>query len=453
MVTDEAAAHVSDVVSRFVTEAESAALPEEVRHQARRSLLNFMAVAVAGQGDPAVEAALRTMAPFGGPPQASLIGRPERADPLTAAWLNAMSANVHDFDDTHMRTVIHPTAPVAPPLLALCEMRRVRGRDLVAALALGMEVACRIGNAVSPGHYARGWHITATCGVFGAAVAAGRLLGLDSAQMRDALGGASAQSSGLVETLGFMAKSLGVGNAARNGLLAALLAREGFGGPARPLEGERGFLKVMGEEADPTEIAGGLGTRWEVLKNIHKPYPCGIVLNAVIDACLELRGRPGVVPEELARIELHGNPLLRQRTDRPEPAGGREAQVSAQHAVAASLLTGAAGLEQFSDAAVRDGRIQALRGRVFVVEDPEVPVPSVRLVAERRDGTRETVVVEHARGTEARPLSDAELEDKLRTLAAAAGPGRGCDAGRLIERVWSLEALEDSSELLAAARP
>ncbi|MEL0110932.1 MAG: MmgE/PrpD family protein, partial [Rickettsiales bacterium] len=325
----------SEAVARFVADSRYEDLPEEVRHAAKRSLLNFFATALEGTHDIAVETALSTLQEFAGAGKATLIGRAARTDAMTAAFINAAAANVHDFDDTHLRTVIHPTAPVAPALLALSELRPVSGKELLHALALGMEFVCRIGNAVSPDHYARGWHITTTCGIFGAALAAGKALGLDARRLVWAMGTASAQSSGLVETLGFMAKSVGVGGSARGGLLAALLAEKDYNGPDRPLEGERGFLKVTGADPQMEEVSGALGTRWEVLRNIHKPYPCGIVLNAVIDGCLDLHERGAGPLDKIESITLSGHSLLQQRANRPDVMTGRESQVSAQHTVAA----------------------------------------------------------------------------------------------------------------------
>ncbi|MEX2632216.1 MAG: MmgE/PrpD family protein [Tistlia sp.] len=451
MSREAGAPETSLELARFLSASRYEDLPAALRHEAKRSLLNFFAVAFAGSREIAVETALGLLQEFAGPPQAAIVGRPERTDLATAAFLNCASANVYDFDDTHPRTVIHPTAPAAAPLLALSHRQRVSGPALLHAFVLGAETECRIGNAVSPGHYRRGWHITATCGVFGAAAASGKLLGLDAQGLLWALGNASAQSSGLVETLGFMAKSLGVGNAARNGLLSALLAERGFDGPARPLEGPRGFLQVMGEAADPSEITGALGERWELLDNTYKPYPCGVVLNSVIDGCLALQARGDCPPEAVESVTLHGHPLLRQRTDRPDVATGREAQVSAHHAVAVCLLFGAAGLAQFSDAAVRDPRVLALRRTVSIVDDAEIPVEGIRIELKRRDGTRETLVVEQARGSAGRPLADSELEDKLRRLAADGAPG--CRPEPLIEAVWGLEDLADASELLRLAVP
>lgn len=447
-----AAGGVSQTLADFVVRSDWSDLPAEVRHQAKRSLLNFFAVAFAGCRDKAVDVALGVLSDFAGAGAATIIGRPERSDALTASFLNAVSANVQDFDDTHIRTVIHPTAPVAAGLLALAERRRLAGPDLLHALALGMEAACRIGNAVSPGHYRRGWHITATCGIFGAALAAGKILGLDRDGLVAALGNASAQSSGLVETLGFMAKSAGVGNAARNGLLSAMLAQRGFGGSPRPLEGRFGFFNVMADAADPAEVADGLGRRWEMLANIHKPYPCGIVLNAVIDGCLRLRPLLGGAPDDLESVTLYGHPLLGQRADRPDVVTGREAQVSAQHAVAICLIHGRAGLAEFSDAAVADPRVRALRRKVRILDAPDIAVEGVRVAARRPDGVEEIVAVDHALGTDQRPLSDADIAEKCRSLAALGAP----DCQRveaLIEAVWALDDSDDAGALMRLAAP
>jgi 2-methylcitrate dehydratase PrpD len=177
-------------------------IPAPVRHQAKRSFMNFFAVALAGCRTQPVEIALHSLSEFSGGKQVTLVGRSERIDALSAAFLNAAGANVYDFCDTHVRTVIHPTAPVAPALLAYAELRPVRGADLLLAFILGNEVQARIGNAISPSHYNRGWHITSTCGVFGAASGAGKLASLDARQMVSALGTAATQAAGLCECLG-----------------------------------------------------------------------------------------------------------------------------------------------------------------------------------------------------------------------------------------------------------
>ncbi|WP_397452332.1 MmgE/PrpD family protein [Pseudomonas sp. NA-150] len=309
---DHAAPSLTRPLAEFIESTHWADIPAVVRHEAKRALVNYFAVSLAGCGDPDVLKAIHLFEGFRSGQQAHLIGRPERTDILNAASLNAMSANVYDFDDTHIPTIIHPTAPVAAALFALAETMALTGEQLLLAFVLGVEVECRLGMAISPGHYQRGWHITSTCGVFGAAVGAGKVLGLDAQQLVWAMGNASAQSSGLVETLGSMSKSIGVGNSARNGLLSALLANADFSGPERPLEGERGFLNVMGDRPDFREVSEGLGGRWALLANTYKPYPCGVVLNPVIEACLALSRERSWSMDEVVRVELTGHPLLRE---------------------------------------------------------------------------------------------------------------------------------------------
>ena len=218
---------------------------------------------------------------------------------LHGSFLNAISANLLAYDDTHLATVIHPTAPVAAPVLALAESRGASGRDVLAAFILGVEIECRIGNAVSPGHYARGWHITSPCGVFGAAAAAARLLGLPAPMIAHALGIAASQSAGTVENLPSAAKNVSVGNAARNGLFAALLAQGGYTGAPTSIEGPLGWARAMGDVPNMAALTGELGQSWQIAQNTYKPYPSGIVFHSVIDACLTLRAK---LPNRAAEV-------------------------------------------------------------------------------------------------------------------------------------------------------
>ena len=266
---------ITQSLARFVVDTRWEDIPEQARHEAKRALLNFFAVAIAGCRTEPVELALKTLAEFSGGKQATVVGRSERIDALSAAFLNGAGANVFDYCDTHLPTVVHPTAPLAPALLALSELRRVTGPQLLTAFVLGFEIECRVGAAVSPGHYPKGWHITSTCGVFGSAAGAAKLLGLEADQVVWALGNASTQSGGLCECLGWPAKSVSVGNAARNGLLSALLAEKGFSGPAEPIAGAQGWLAAMGEPPN-WEAFEGLGATWEVLRQFAETLPRGL---------------------------------------------------------------------------------------------------------------------------------------------------------------------------------
>jgi 2-methylcitrate dehydratase PrpD len=435
-----AAAALETNLAAFVTQTQWPDIPSAVLHEAKRSILNIIATTFSGCQEPAVEKALATLSPFSAKGNVSLVGRAERCDPALAAFLNAMAANIFDYDDNHPNTIIHPSAPLAPALFAFAEHRPVSGAALLRAFVLGGEMELRIGNAVSPYHYARGWHITSTCGIFGAAVGVGALAGLSQQQFVWALG--------VVETLGTMSKSLSVGNAARLGLLSALLAEQDYSGPGAPLSGERGFLKVYADNPNFAALTDGLGEVWEIAKNTYKPYPAGIVLNSVIDAALAFAQRPGFRAANVASVELRGNPFLRQRTDRPDVTTGREAQVSAQHAIAIAFKRGEAGLDAFSDAAVaetlRDGR-----PALTFIDDAAMDIAGVHATFRMTDGTTEIVSIDAARGSPANPLTDAELEDKLRMLAARAGFTKPVQP--LIDAIWSLDSAPDAGAVARLA--
>ena len=414
-------------------------------HEAKRSILNFFATALGSAYDPAVASALRTLSPFSGAATSAIIGRPERLDALGAAFVNAVSANLLDFDDTHLDTIIHPAAPVAAPVLALAQARGFSGRDAITAFILGVEVECRIGNAVSPGHYARGWHITSTCGVFGAAAACAKLLGLSAEGITNAIGIAASQSAGIMENLPTAAKNVSVGNAARNGLFAALLAAEGYGSSARAIEGPLGWARAMGDEPDLERLVGGLGKSWEIAKNTYKPYPAGIVFHAVIDACFTLRSKLNQRVDDIASITVQGSALLLARGDRPV-RNERDARVSIHHCAASALLLGQAGVPEFAEASVFRPDIVSLRQKVRAELDASLPDGAARVSIHLTSGETLSETVMAARGSLADPLSDLDIEAKLRDGARSSGTAWQADA--VIAGVWRLDAVADVSRLM-----
>jgi 2-methylcitrate dehydratase PrpD len=433
-------------LARFLVTSRWDDVPEVVRHEGRRALLNYVAAALSGHLDALIAQMLRVLSPLSGSREATVIGHRTRLDVLSAAFVNTATVNVQDFDDTHMPTVIHPTAAVASPLLAWAEHAPVGGRDLLHALILGIEAECRIGNALHPSHYRRGWHTTATCGVFGAAAGVGRLLGFDADRMVWALGNAATQACGLIENLGSSSKSVGVGNAARNGLAAALFAAEGIDGPERPLEGTRGFIAVASDTPHPDAVVRDLGAVWEIRNNTYKPSPCGVVLFPVIDACLALRANHRLGADQIARVTVTGHPLLLERTDRPNVTIAHQARVSLQHTAAVVFLDGAAGIAQYSQDCVDAPAVRALAAKVAAEVDPHCPVESAAVSVRTTDGRTITERVAAWRGSVARPLSDADLEAKLRDVAAAVAPW--CDAGRLIEAVWTIDRAPNAAALM-----
>ncbi|HXW42454.1 MAG TPA: MmgE/PrpD family protein [Xanthobacteraceae bacterium] len=441
---------VTEKLARLVADTRFADLPQAAVHQAKRSLINFFAVALTGCRTPTFETALASLAAFsGGGGAATLIGRAERLDAPSAAFLNAAGANVLDFCDTHVPTAIHPTAPLVPALFALAELDRVGGREFIVALVLGQEVECRIGLAISPSHYNRGWHITATCGVFGAAAGSASLLRLTAAQIVSALGIAATTAAGLCECLGTAAKSVGVGNAARNGLFAALLAAKDFSGPAEPLTGTQGYYRALAETPDLSRVTAALGETWEIMKTSYKPYPCGFVLHPVLDCVLDWRREHPQA--SVATVKVFGNPLLGLRADRPDISTSAQSQVSVQHAVAAALVTGKAGVAQFADACVNDPRIAALRGKVEVAREERFTTVAAAVEITTADGKTHRLSTDAARGSDLNPMSDEDLEDKLRACAADWNPRH--DVAPLIEAIWRLDEADDVARLAALAVP
>lgn len=391
---------------------------------------------------------MRVLLPFAGPATSTVVGRDEQLDAMGAAFINAISANLLDFDDTHPETIIHPAAPVAAPAFALAEARGFSGRDVMTAFILGVEVECRIGNAVSPRHYARGWHITSTCGIFGAAAACSKLLGLSAAATAHALGIAASQSAGNVENLPTSAKNVSVGNAARNGLFAALLAQQGYEAAPRAIEGPLGWARTMGDEADIERLLAGLGSSWEIARNTYKPYPAGIVFHAVIDACFALRERIATV-ESIESVTVQGSALLLARGDRPV-RNERDARVSIHHCVACGLLIGKAGVTEFSRETALRPDVSRLREKVRAERDDTMPDGAARVSIRLKSGEEIAETVMSPRGSLANPLTDRDIETKLREGLRTGGSN--WDADRIVEAVGQLEACDDVSGLMRRLR-
>ncbi len=438
-------------LARFIVDSRWGGIPGEIRHEAKRALLNWLGCALGGCNDATVDTALAALRDFAGPSQATVLGRRERLDILNAAAINAISSNILDFDDTHLRTVIHPTVPVASAIVALAEHTRVTGAQFLHAFILGVETECRIGLAVSPEHYNAGWHITATCGVFGAAAACGKLLKLDARQMTWALGIAATQSSGLTEMLGSMTKTYNMGHAARNGLTAALLAQKNFTSSTRGIEAPRGFAHVLSSRCDLNAVVAGLGATWELAQNAYKPYPCGIVVHPIIDACLQMRGEHGVAADAIEQIEMRVHPLVLKLTGNATPRDGLEARLSVQHCAAAAFIFGAAGVREFTDACVRDPMVVTLRARVTASADETIGKAAADVTLTLKNGTRHHAYVPHASGSLERPLSDADLEMKFRALAAWGFST--CNAYDVIELIWSFDNMRDAASLARTTVP
>src|SRR5580692_3156816 len=335
-------------------DAAASPLPPEVSRAARRTLLNVLGTAASAAGSPAVTVLLAAAAEQGSAGDVQVPGLAGTLDPYWGALVTGTAAHLDDFDDTHLATVIHPGAATLATVLSLAPETAPSGAAFLGAFAVGCEAQLRIGNAISPAHYDHGWHITGTCGVFGAAVAASALLGLDAGAASRALSLAATMTLGHREAFGSMTKPLHAGKAAANGVLAARLAAAGLAGPADPL-GPGGVLEVLASAVDRDALGLGwpAGRRWELELNTFKAYPCGVVAHPAMDAAIiasariaELAGRA-----EISGVTLRCNPLVPELMGLEQPEDGLRSRFSARHGVAACLLYGRAGLAEFSAAA------------------------------------------------------------------------------------------------------
>jgi 2-methylcitrate dehydratase PrpD len=450
LAADLNAPPVTQILARFVSSHPSRGWSDAVDREAHRTLLNWIGCAVGAARHDAADAALAAVRMLEPAPQATVLGRGERVDIASAALLNGITSHTFDFDDTHLKTIIHPAGPVASAALALAELTGASGRALIDALVLGIDVSCRIGNTIYPDHYDRGWHITGSTGMLGAAAACARLLQLDEQRTAMALGIAASQPVGMREQFGTMTKPFHPGGAARAGLMSALLARHGFTASPKAIEAPRGFAQVTSTKTDWNEVTAELGARFEISFNTYKPFACGIVIHPSIDACVQLRER-GVRPEQVERIELKVHSLVLELTGKKEPVDGLQGKFSVYHGCAAGLIFGRAGEGEFSDDVVNRSDVVALRSKVVATVDDSIDEAAADVTAVLADGRREHVRVEHAIGSLQRPMSDAQLEAKFRSLSE---PVIGhAHTAALIAAAWHVGTSADVRALTAMARP
>jgi len=440
---------VTDELASFASGLTWSGLPKGTRHAARRTVADVVGLAVGACRHEAVERAMRAVTGLGLTGGTSVLGRLERLAITWAPLVTGMAMHVEDFDDTHLRTLLHPGAPIVPAALAVGELRGAAGSEVLTAVVAGVEIASRVGNGLAPGHFDRGWHVTGTMGHLGAAAAAGRLLGLTPTQMRHALALACTQAAGHTEQLGSMTKSWHPGKAAADGVEAALLAARGFTGPEGAIEGRRGLAALMAPSADFDEMLRDLGSVWETEDNAFKPYSCGIVSHPVIDAAVVLRDR-GVDPARVESVELVVHPVVLDVMGVKEPESGLRSKFSVYHCFAVGLLDGAAGPAQYTDERASSPEVVTLRRKVAVVLDPSVAKDACTGRVVMDDGTTQDVEVEHATGSIARPMTDEQLRRKFELVVH---PVLGEATNRLWELAFAVDRQESLADLLAASRP
>jgi 2-methylcitrate dehydratase PrpD len=440
-------------VATFVVETRFEQIPREAVDAAKGAILDGLGVALAGVSEPSSKMISQYVRRAGGRPEAGVIGHGFKTSADRAALANGTLMHALDYDDVSTAMGGHPTAPVLPAVLALGQATGASGREALAAYILGVEVAIRIGQGLGARHYNRGWHATATLGTLGAAAAACKLLGLDVGGTRRALGIAASEAGGLRQNFGTMTKPFHAGNAARSGLVAALLAREGFTADENILEAPFGFCSVLGEGYDPAAMTRSLGHPFAIVSPglEMKPYPCCRVAHRAIDAMLYLVSQHHFSQEEVVEVECATSPQSPRILIHSHPRSGLEGKFSMEYCMAIAIIDGEVGLAQFSDEKVLSPQAQELVWKVRYVYPAQdgggsaLPTFPETVTVRLRDGREISHRVEWARGDPQNPLSREELVSKYQVCARGALSPAHIE--RSLEMVWNLEKLGAATEL------
>ena len=438
-------------LARFVVATRYEDLDVDLLRHVRRSIADCLGVALGGLDHPATALLLDHVSELGGAAQATAWGVGEQLNVARAALVNGHLGNVLDYDDTLLSpdTILHVNAPLLPAALAVAEWKQRSGRELIAAFAVGYEVEARVARAAGFSHLDRKWHPSATAGTFGAAAAAGKLLGLDATQLCHAFGIAGSQTSGSLEFSGSDMKSIQVGFAAQKGVEAALLAWRHITTSQRVLDDRPScFLRMYSDNPIPERLTDGLGERWELRDAAFKVFACGIVGQPLMDGIIRLRNMHDIRLEQVAEIEGRVSPFTTVAMWRRDPRTGLEGKFSIWHSAAVCLVDGTAGKAQYSDERVNDPLVVSLRKRVNIETDPAVARHEAYVRIRLVDGRTYELHVEHGKGTRENPLGDEEVWAKFLSLAEPAISTRS--AARLRETIEGLDTLADAGELARA---
>jgi 2-methylcitrate dehydratase PrpD len=451
-------------LARFVAGLRLDAIPARVVDRAVLLTLDTLGNALAAAGEDFGRAALDTAERLGGAPESALLGRATHVAAANAVLANATLAHGLDFDDTREDAIVHTSCVAVTTALALAEATGASGRAMLEASIAGVEVMCRVGLAVPGALHARHFHPTAIAGGFGAVAAAGRLQGLTEDQLTNAFGIVGSQAAGIIEYLadGSWTKRMHAGWAAHAGVVATLLGRAGFTGPATVLEGEHGLYAAFAGGHDAARLAGlldSLGRVWELEALTLKPYPCGSIAQPYMDCAARLRERDGIRPDAVTAIRCRTSPgpvprLWEPLAAKHAPPNGYAAKFSLPYLIAVILVKGRAGLAEFTDAAVRDADVLRLASRVSYELDPSIDYPR-QFVGDVEitlaDGRRLRERQNRPRGGPDAPLTSAEIEAKFRGNAGLALPASRADA--IIAAVRALPGASSLKDLSAVLTP
>ncbi len=445
-------ATASEILADHFANISISALPPKLIADAKTLVIDYLGVGVAGSQTDSGAIAARFAMDTGGKAEATLIGHAGRVPAVHAAFANAISSHSIELDDVDVLALFHFSPPVVAAALAVAEREGSSGAEFIAAVALGCEMMARASAATNPSLRNRGYHTTPTCGVFGATIAAARLLKLNRDQIVSALGLAGAQASGLMEMYGpSMQKRFNPGPSARNGVTSALMAKLGFTGAATIFDGERGFCRAFSDKFDLSELTKGLGKDFPVHIE-YKPYSCARPIHNAIDCALDIRKQLKEPIANIASITMRRHPAWAHYHLNANPKTYHEAQVSLPYSVAVALIEGQALLPQYQDSKLNDPAILRLSQMVRVIPDESLPRGvSCLMILSTTGGANLKSQVDHPRGSIANPMSPDEMANKVHMLADDVIGRKFVD--ELIDRVKNVEALKNIGEVMGLVVP
>jgi len=455
-------------VADFIVDTRHEDIPADVMHLGKRSVLDGIGLALAGAASEMGGIVRRYLDEQGidGADGSTVIGANERLPARFAAFANGVSIHADDYDDTQLAVakdrvyglLMHPTAPALPPALALAERDGRSGRDMLLAYQVGVEVACKIAEAILPRHYQQGFHSTATCGAIGATATAAKLLGLRRDDVRRALSLGASQAGGLRENFGTMTKPFHAGRAAESGVVAAELVQLGFTASPIGLEADRGFFRAAGGGYSEDMIAGRLGKPWTLASPgvSIKPHPSGSLTHPGMSVMLDLIHQYDLRPERITRVSVGTNHNMPNALIHHRPRNELQAKFSMEFCMAILLLERKAGLEEFTDAVVNRPDVQAMIQKIDFGMHPEAEAAgfdkmTTIIEVELDDGTKVRGAADFGKGSPANPMSDDELADKFRGCARWGGLDRDTTE-RVLDLAWRIDELDDLRDLTRLLR-
>lgn len=414
---------LSQIISDYTANLQYEDLPEDVVAMAKIAIMDWLGSVVGGSLEPPARMTAKVVREEGGLPQATVIGFDEKTSVSRAALVNGASCHILELDDLHKSSIMHPAAPIISAAVAMAEKEDAGGKDLITAVVAGFETGIRIAEAITPSHY-HFWHTTGTCGTFGAAMAAAKVAKLEPEEMVNALGNAGSQAAGLWEFLrdGAMTKHMHPGKAAMNGILAVLLAREGFTGARRILEGEKGYFRATAPEFDLGKVTLGLGKDYRILGNSYKIYPSCRHTHGAVDLALKLV-EEGLDPGEIGGIVVRTYSIAQDLVSNAKPSTPYEAKFSLPFCMASALLHKKLVLESFAPDRLNHPATRDLLALIRVEADPSIDArypaqwPSEVEVTLKGGGSLRANT-DYPKGDPENPASPRDLQRKFKELAA-----------------------------------